>query len=242
MDPVRLAVWSGPRNISTALMRSWENRPDSIVVDEPLYAFYLQRTQLDHPGRDEVIATGETDWRRVVDTLLGPVPAGTALFYQKHMTGHLLPEVDRGWVRRLTNVLLIRDPRAVVASYTKARQNITAADIGLPQQVQLYDELAAEGAAPPVVDAADFLRDPEGHLRALCAYAGVEFTGRMLRWLAGARDSDGVWAKHWYAAVERSTGFEPYRPRDPRLEGAAADVAAECQAHYEQLREHRIDT
>ncbi|MQA03579.1 MAG: HAD family hydrolase [Streptosporangiales bacterium] len=233
-------MWSGPRNISTALMRSWENRPDAVVVDEPLYAYYLATTGLDHPGRDEVVATGETDWRRVVDMLLGPVPPGTALFYQKHMTGHLLPEVDRGWVRDLTNVILIRDPREVVASYTKARQTITPEDIGLPQQVRLYDELAADGLAPPVVDAADFLRDPASHLRALCAYAGVEFTDRMLHWPAGPRDSDGVWAKHWYATVEKSTGFEPYRPREPQLAGAAAEVAAACRPHYERLREHRL--
>lgn len=238
--PVRLAVWSGPRNISTALMRSWENRADSIVVDEPLYAYYLATTGLDHPGRDDVIAAGETDWRRVVDTLLGPLPDGVEVFYQKHMNGHLLPEVDRGWVRQLTNVLLIRDPREVVASYTKARQNVTPDDIGLPQQVQLYDELAADGLAPPVVDAADFLQAPEAYLRALCAYAGVDFTDRMLTWPPGPRESDGVWAPHWYATVERSTGFQPYQPRNPQLKGTAAEVAAACLPHYERLRALRL--
>lgn len=138
-DPVRLAVWSGPRNISTALMRAWENRTDTVVVDEPLYAYYLATTGLDHPARDEVVAAGETDWRRVVETLLGPVPAGTAVFYQKHMNGHLLPEVDRSWIRRLTNVLLVRDPREVVASYVRSRADVQAADIGLQQQVRLLE-------------------------------------------------------------------------------------------------------
>ncbi|MQA77530.1 MAG: HAD family hydrolase [Streptosporangiales bacterium] len=236
-DPVRLAVWSGPRNISTALMRSWENRADTVVVDEPLYAYYLATTRLDHPARDEIVAAGETDWRRVVETLLGSVPAGTAVFYQKHMNGHLLPEVDRSWIRRLTNVLLIRDPREVVASYTKARASVTPDDIGLPQQVALYDELAAEDTPPPVIDAADFLRDPERHLRALCAYVGVEFSDRMLRWPSGRRESDGIWAPHWYAAVERSTGFAPYRPREVRLSGELARVAAACMPLYERLRE-----
>lgn len=235
-DVVRLAVWSGPRNISTALMRAWENRSDTVVVDEPLYAYYLATTGLDHPARDEVVAAGEIDWRRVVETLLGPVPAGTAVFYQKHMNGHLLPEVDRSWIRRLTNVLLIRDPREVVASYMQARATVTPDDIGLPQQVALYDELAAEGTPPPVVDAADFLRDPERHLRTLCTYAGVEFSDRMLRWPPGRRDSDGIWAPHWYGAVERSTGFAPYRPRDVRLTGAPAQVAEECLPLYERLR------
>lgn len=236
-DPVRLAVWSGPRNISTALMRAWENRTDTVVVDEPLYAYYLATTGLDHPARDEVVAAGETDWRRVVETLLGPVPAGTAVFYQKHMNGHLLPEVDRSWIRRLTNVLLVRDPREVVASYTMARATVTPDDIGLPQQVALYDELAAEGNPPPVVDAADFLRDPERHLRALCTYAGVEFSDRMLHWPPGRRESDGIWAPHWYAAVERSSGFAPYRPRDVRLSGEPARVAEACMPLYERLRQ-----
>jgi hypothetical protein len=232
---VRLAVWSGPRNISTALMRSWENRPDTVVVDEPLYAHYLDATGLDHPGRDEVIAAGETDWRTVVGGLLGPVPAGTRVFYQKHMAHHLLPGIDRGWAHRLTNVLLIRDPREVVASYLRARSTVTADDIGLPQQATLHDELAAAGTAAPVIDARDFLLRPEAYLRALCDHVGVGFTARMLAWPPGPRDSDGVWGRHWYGSVWASTGFAEYRPRDTRLEGRAAEVAEECLPVYERL-------
>jgi hypothetical protein len=237
---VRLAVWSGPRNISTALMRAWENRPDTIVVDEPLYAHYLHVTGLDHPGREEVIAAGETDWRVVVDRLLGPVPPGVAVFYQKHMTHHLLPGIDRDWIGKLTNVLLIRDPREVVASYVRSRATVTPDDIGLPQQVRLFEKLAASGEPPPVIDAGDFLRDPEGYLRALCAMVGVEFTDRMLSWPPGPRDSDGVWAPYWYAAVWRSTGFEPYRERTVTLTGAAAEVAEACRPHYERLHAVRL--
>lgn len=236
----RLAVWSGPRNISTALMRAWENRPDSVVVDEPFYAYYLAATGLDHPGRDDVIAAGETDWRRVVDALLGPVPDGVQLVYQKHMNGHLLPEIDRAWIRELTNVLLIRDPREVVASYTKARASVTPDDIGLPQQVQLHEELTEAGVPMPVVDSADFLRSPKTYLHAICEYADVPFTEQMLHWPAGRRDSDGIWAPYWYAAVERSTGFEPYRPRNPDLSGEAAEVAEACLPLYEHLRTHRL--
>ena len=142
-EVVRLAVWSGPRNISTALMRAWENRPDTVVVDEPLYAHYLAATGIDHPGAADVIEAGETDWRRVVASLLAPPPAGTTVTYQKHMAHHLLPDIDHAWIRELTNVLLIRDPREVVASYTKTRATVTPEDIGLPQQVRLYDELRA---------------------------------------------------------------------------------------------------
>jgi hypothetical protein len=235
----RLAVWSGPRTISTALMRSWENRPDTIVIDEPLYAHYLNATGLDHPGRAEVIGAGETDWRNVVATLLGPVPDGTRVFYQKHMAHHLLPAIDRGWVTDLTNVLLIRDPRELVASYVRSRADVTADDLGLPQQVQLYDELAAAGTPAPVIDARDFLLDPESYLRAMCSHVGVDFTSRMLAWPPGRRDSDGVWGPYWYDAVWRSTGFAEYRPRDPQLGSHAAAIAEECRPLYQRLHDAR---
>jgi hypothetical protein len=233
-DGVRLAVWSGPRNISTALMRAWENRPDCRVVDEPLYAYYLAETGIDHPGRDEVIAAGETSWQAVVADLTSPADG---IYYQKHMTHHLLPQLPRDWIAELTNVLLIRDPAEVVASYVRSRADVTLADIGLTQQVELYDLL---GADVPVVDAADFLRDPERYLRWLCDYIGVEFTDAMLHWPAGPRDSDGVWARYWYGAVLASTGFEPYRPRAVSLDGEPARVAEAGRPLYERLRAARI--
>jgi hypothetical protein len=235
-DVVRLAMWSGPRNISTALMRAWENRSDSMVVDEPLYAHYLAATGVDHPAREDVIARGETDWRPVVDCLLGPVPDGIGVFYQKHMAHHLTEEIDRSWIARLTNVLLIRDPREVVASYLRSRTTVTADDIGLPQQIRLYDELVTAGRTPPVIDSADFLRRPELYLRALCEENGLAYTRRMLHWRAGPRDTDGLWAPYWYEAVLRSTGFEPYRRREVALDGQPAEVAATCQPMYEHLQ------
>ena len=238
--PLRVAMWSGPRNISTAMMRAWENRGDCAVSDEPLYAHYLAHTGLDHPARDEVIADGETDWRKVVDALLGPAPGGAPVWYQKHMTHHLLPHIRRDWIAGLRNVLLIRDPRQVVASYVKSRAEVTAQDIGLPQQVALYAELSARGQPPPVIDAGDFLRAPEAHLRALCQRLGIAFTPRMLAWPAGPRDSDGVWAPYWYDAVRRSTGFEPWRPREDTLSGDALAVAEACRPVYERLRRHRM--
>jgi Sulfotransferase domain len=233
-DGVRLAMWSGPRNISTALMRAWENRPDTRVVDEPLYAYYLNETGLNHPGRDEIIAVGETSWQPVVAELTAPVDG---VYYQKHMTHHLIPQLPRDWIGELTNVLLIRDPAEVVASYIRGRSDVVAEDIGLVQQTELYDQL---GADVPVIDAADFLRDPEGYLRWLCEYAGVEFTDRMLTWPAGSRDSDGIWAPHWYRAVIASTGFEPYRSRSVELTGAAAEAAERSRPHYERLHAVRV--
>jgi hypothetical protein len=231
---VRLAMWSGPRNISTALMRSWENRPDCSVVDEPLYAYYLAETGLDHPARDQVIAAGETSWQAVVAELTAPVDG---IYYQKHMTHHLIPQLPRDWIGSLTNVLLIREPAEVVASYVRSRANVVAEDIGLVQQSELYDQL---GGAVPVIDAADFLRDPEGYLRWLCEYVDVDFTEAMLRWPAGPRASDGVWAPYWYDAVLASTGFEPYRPREVELHGVALEAAQRSQPDYERLHAARV--
>ena len=240
-EPVRIAMWSGPRNISTAMMRAWENRGDCTVTDEPLYAAFLAASGIDHPGREDVIAAGETDVLKVVASLLGPVPGGKPVWYQKHMAHHLLPATPREWIPALTNLLLIRDPGEVVFSYIKSRTSVTPEDIGLPQQTDLYDAIAAAtGKPPPVIDAGDFLRAPEAYLRALCAMFAIEFTPRMLEWPAGRRASDGIWGKYWYAAVERSTGFEPWRPREVRLDEPAARVVEVCLPHYRRLHAVRM--
>jgi Sulfotransferase domain len=241
MKPLRLAMWSGPRNISTAMMRSWENRGDCAVVDEPLYAHYLAHTGLDHPGREEVIAAGETDWRKVAAWLTGPVPGGMSIWYQKHMTHHLLPHIGREWLGELTHVFLIRDPREVLLSYVKNRPNVTAEDIGVRQQLEMFEFVEQRsGATPPVIDAGEFLKNPERQLRALCERLGVEFTARMLSWPAGARASDGVWAPYWYGAVQRSTGFEPYRERDRRVPVAFHPLIEAVMPAYETLFARRV--
>jgi len=194
----RIAMWSGPRNLSTAMMRSWENRPDTEVIDEPLYAWYLRETELDHPGRDEIIEAGPADLDDAVQACVGaPGPVS----YQKHMAGHLLASVDRSWLDQLEHGLLLRDPRRVLASYTKVREVVTLDDIGLPQQLELADRCSV------IIDSADFLTDPEGYSRLVCSAFGVDFDPAMLSWPVGPRPSDGVWAKHWYASVEGSTAF-----------------------------------
>ncbi len=241
MKPVRIAMWSGPRNISTAMMRSFENRGDCAVVDEPFYAHYLAETQSDHPGRDEVIAAGETDWSKVVETLTGPVSGDAAVFYQKHMTHHMLPHIGRHWFDAVTHVFLIRDPREVLASYLKSRPHATAEDIGVPQEAALYEEVSERvGAPPPVIDADAFLKQPEAHLRALCDVLRIPFTPRMLRWPAGARASDGVWAPYWYDAVLKSTGFEPWRKRDRHVPSEHRSLIDDCMPHYEMLFARRL--
>jgi len=235
--PVRVAMWSGPRNLSTAMMRAWENRGDTVVVDEPLYAAYLHRTGIDHPAREDVLAAQPADLQAAVAGLTGPVPDGVRVHYAKHMAHHLLDGDDLGWTAAFRNVLLIRDPGEVVASYVRSREACEPADIGLLQQVRLLD---AWPEPPPVIDASDFLHDPERHLRWLCDWLGVPFTDRMLSWPPGPRDSDGVWAPHWYAAVQASTGFEPWRPREVDLSPHDGEVAEACRPAYERMFSQRV--
>ena len=240
-EPVRIAMWSGPRNLSTALMRAWENRPDTAVIDEPLYGHYLKATGIDHPGRDAIIAAMECDWRRIAKALLAPPPPGRSIVYQKHMTHHLLPGIDRGWLDGLANAFLIREPRAVLASYVRTRERVSLDDIGLPVQVDLFEHVCRRtGRTPPVIDAADVLRDPAGTLGLLCEALGVPFSRRMLAWSPGPRPTDGVWAPHWYASVEASTGFAPYRPHAAELPADLEALAHAAMPHYRRLAEARL--
>jgi hypothetical protein len=237
----RIAMWSGPRNISTALMRSWGNRPDTFVCDEPLYAHYLLNTGVTHPGADEVIRHHETDWRKVVEWLTGPIPEGKAVFYQKHMTHHLLPEIDRGWFDRLTHAFLIREPREVVTSFVRIAGTPRLEDTGYPQQWEIFEHVRRRtGRTPPVLDARDVLDDPPRRLRRLCDALDVEFTDAMLSWPAGPRATDGVWAKHWYDAVLKTTTFGPYRPKGEPVPPALHGLLDEAEAIYRRLYEHRL--
>ena len=238
---VRIAVWSGPRNISTALMRSWGNRNDTFVCDEPLYAHYLDVTHVDHPGRDEILASHEKDWRVVVRYLTREVPGGKRIFYQKHMAHHLLPDIDRDWLDHLTHVFLIRDPRDMLTSLVKVTPNIQIEDTGLPQQWELFSRIRdVAGTLPPVLDARDVLLDPRGVLQRLCYRLGVPFDEAMLAWEPGRRATDGVWAKYWYAAVERSTGFEPYKQKHERVPERLQGLHTDCRRYYDRLYAHRL--
>lgn len=237
---LRIAMWSGPRNISTAMMRSFENRPDTVVVDEPFYAAYLAATGLDHPMRDEVLASQSQDWAAVAADMAGEGAA--PVFYQKHMTHHMLPGVDLDWTASCVNAFLIRDPAKVLASYVKKRGEVSLADIGVERQGELFDrECDRLGRAPPVVEGADVLAAPEATLTALCGALGIAFNDRMLTWPAGPRDSDGVWAPAWYDAVERSTGFGP-PPADatPDLPDDLRRIADVARPLYERLAVHKL--
>jgi hypothetical protein len=237
-----IAMWSGPRNISTAMMRSWGNRPDTVVCDEPLYAHYLLVTgHSDHPGYTEIVRHHETDWRKVVASLTGPVAEGKTVFYQKHMAHHLLPGMPQEWIGNLTNCFLIRDPKEMLLSLIEFLPSPCVEETGLPQQVQLFERVAeASGEPPPVLDARDVLTDPAGMLEALCQRVQIRYEPAMLSWPLGPRETDGAWARHWYSKVYATTSFAPYRPRDGFLPDHLQPVLEQCQSLYEQLHVHRL--
>lgn len=186
------------------MMRSWENRADTTVMDEPLYAHYLSRTGLrDHPLGEKVLASQPQDEAAAIESCFAPVGEGISIDYQKHMAQHLLEEMDRSWLDSQTIVLLLRDPRRVLASYSKVRAEVTLDDIGLPQQIELAER------AVLIIDSGFFLENPESYLRSICEAVSVEFDPAMLLWPPGKRETDGVWAPAWYASVEASTGFGP---------------------------------
>ncbi|HEY1770977.1 MAG TPA: hypothetical protein VGG02_12060 [Chthoniobacterales bacterium] len=239
--PLRIAMWSGPRNISTAMMRAWESRADTAVVDEPFYAFYLSRTRKAHPGAAEIIEAGETDWRKIVKALCNDRPDEKPIIYQKQMTHHLLPEIDRDWLTRLTNCFLVRDPAEVIVSYRKKNDEPDLADLGFVQQAEIFEFVREQtGRIPPVIDARDVLQNPERVLRMLCDAIGASFDPAMLSWPPGLRATDGVWAKHWYSEVARSTSFQPYRPAGATVPDDLREIHDRCREIYEQLGQYRL--
>ena len=237
---MRIAMWSGPRNLSTAMMYSFGARADCAVLDEPFYAAYLAMTGLDHPMRAEILASQPTDPGRVVETLLGSIPAQKPHFYQKHMSQHMIPGMPRDWVEEMTNVFLIRHPARVAASFSAKYDNPTLADIGFVQQAELFDQLTSTGHTPVVIDSVDIRRDPEGMLKRLCAAIDLPWDPAMLGWPAGGHADDGVWAAHWYGAVHRSTGFAAAEGALPALTPDQQALADAAMPHYDQLRQHKL--
>jgi len=234
-------MWSGPRNLSTALMYAFAARGDCAVWDEPFYAAYLAATGIDHPMAAAVIAAGDTDPARVAAACLGPVPGGKPMFYQKHMTLHMIAGFDRGFLGRLTNVFLIRHPARVVASYARKREGPTLADLGFLQQAELFNQVAgALGHPPLVIDSADIRADPRGSLTRLCAGLGIGFSDAMLHWPKGPKPFDGVWAAHWYGAVHESTGFDSPEPELPPLSEGYQALVAQAMPAYQRLAAYRL--
>ena len=238
----RIAMWSGPRNISTAMMRSFSSRPDCFVSDEPFYGAFLKETGADHPLRDEVIASMDTDWQRIAESMAGDPPDGSPVWYQKQMAHHMVGPVAPDDIRNVTHAFLIRDPRRMVASYARKRETVSAEDLGIRRLKDFFEREADRlGRAPPVVDAADVLADPKRTLSALCEAVEVPWTEEMLRWRSGRHAEDGIWASHWYGRVEASTGFEGEEDADvPVLDPHLQDVAEACHDDYQFMARFRL--
>ena len=238
---VRIAMWSGPRNLSTAMMRSFGSRADTAVSDEPFYGAYLKQTGDPQAMADQVIAAMDCDWDRVARSMTGPSPSGAPVWYQKHMAHHMVGPIAHDDLPGLTHAFLIRDPVRVVASYAAKRVAVRPDHLGSERQAEFFEREADRlGRAPPVVDSADILRDPAAVLAKLCAALGIAWDPAMLSWQPGIRDTDGVWAAHWYDAVASSTKFGPPDERPVELDDDSRRVADACRPFYERLAKHRL--
>ncbi|CUJ19952.1 sulfotransferase family protein [Cognatishimia activa] len=232
---MNIAMWSGPRNLSTAMMYSFGARADCAVWDEPFYAAYLSLTGIDHPMAAETLAAGEIDPAKVAEACKTVHASGKEHFYQKHMTHHMVEGVPRDWVDAVSNVFLIRHPARVLASYSKKRENPTLDDIGFRQQVDLFERMKADGLPVVVVDSFDIRQSPEAMLRELCKRIGIAFDPAMLSWPAGGHLDDGAWAPHWYGAVHRSTGFAGPEGALPEVDETSQDVFDAAIPYYETM-------
>ncbi len=236
MKEIRIAMWSGPRNISTALMRSFENRPDTYVTDEPLYSYFLNKTDLKHPGWKEIIRSQNSNWEEIITWLNGAIPNNKSVWYQKHMAHHLIDGDNFRWIKSLKNCFLIRHPKDVIASYTKKFDLSSAEQLGYPQQKELYDWLCCEtDSIPPIIDAQEISKTPLDILQKLCKDLKIKFYKSMLSWEKGRRDTDGFWAKYWYENVEASTGFIPLSQNEKDIPKQWKSIYAESLAIYEYL-------
>ena len=216
--PLRIAMWSGPRNMSTTMMRSFGARPDTVCVDEPFYAAYLKLTGLRHPMSEEIFASQSADPTSVAFDMTGCPDLNAGVFYQKHMTHHMIPGISRDWMAACRHVFLIRHPARVIVSYARKMPDVSLEAIGFPQQLDLFEHAQRlEGQAPLVIDSDDILRDPETALRGLCSALELRWRPEMLAWSAGRKAEDGAWASHWYDAVWQSTGFGPPSGALPRV-------------------------
>ena len=241
MNEVRIAMWSGPRNLSTAMMRSFENRQDTAVLDEPFYAHYLFKTGLKHPGRDKVLVSQSTEWDEVAQMCTGKIPGEKPVWYQKHMAQHNLEGCDLSWIKDVKNCLLIRNPKYVIASYGKRFPVENEYLLGYIQQVEILSILEKQaGETPPILDAKDILKHPDLILNQLCNRLRIDFSDKMLSWPAGKRDSDGIWGPHWYSRVEQSTGFMPYQEKEIQLNDDLMPIYEKCMIHYNTLYKKRL--
>ena len=236
-----IAMWSGPRNISTALMRSFENRSDCFVSDEPFYSYFLYKTKLKHPLSDKVIKSGLTDYNKIVKYITGSIPSSKKIWYQKHMAHHILEGTNMDWIQNMRNCLLIRHPSDVILSYSKKNEINSIKQLGYLQQIEIYEMLIKKmGVSPIIIDAQDLLRRPKKMLIEICKNLEIRFDDKMLSWPHGVRETDGVWGKYWYKQVEASTGFKPYIKTNRIIPIKYQSLYKECMQYYNFLHQNRI--
>ena len=235
-------MWSGPRNLSTAMMRAFGSRPDTAIADEPFYAHFLRTTGVDHPGRDEVFAELDSDWRKVADYLTGPIPDGKSVWYQKQMTHHIVGDNNLEWIKNVVNCFLIRHPKDVILSYQKIYPEIDVRLLGCRQQAAIFEQVMQTTGEPPIViEADDIARQPGAMLPKLCDRLGIPFTTKMLSWPEGPAPADGSWGKYWYRNVMKTTGFQPFEKKDEDVDAQHKPVYDECMETYERLRRYKLD-
>ena len=235
-----IAMWSGPRNISTALMRSFENRMDCFVSDEPLYAYYLNETKSDHPLRNKIIKSGETNFKNIITYLKGNIPESKDVWYQKHMSHHILDYNNLDWILKFNNCILIRDPKDVIISYSKKNKLYSISQLGIPQLYKICNTLIDNDMSPIIIDSDDIVSYPEKSLKALCKKLNIPFERTMLKWPKGKRLTDGIWSEYWYKNVESSTEFKPFNNSNKKLPGKFEDIYNESLFYYDYLLKNKI--
>jgi len=239
--PTRIAMWSGPRNISTTMMRAFGNRSDTFASDEPFYGYFLKSTNIDHPMKDEVISKYQTNWSYIKDYLTGPIPNNKPIWYQKQMTQHLLPNDSIEWTDKVTNCFLIRDPKDVIVSYAKIYDKMTPELLGFPQLLKVFNyTLKNSKVKPIVINSRSILKEPKSMIKTLCESLDITFTDNMLTWEVGPKEYEGIWGKHWYKQLHSTTGFIKYEKKDKTLPDSLIKLYNECDHYYKQIKKYQI--
>ena len=236
MKPIRIAMWSGPRNISTTMMRSFSSRSDTYVTDEPFYAHYLKRTGVNHPGYEKILQSYKTDYHHIINNLINDIPCNRSVWYQKHMAHHLDPSDNLKWTNSFMNCLLIRDPNHVIASFLNKNDLKDVDELGYPQQLKLFQY---HDNQIPIVDAKDILLNPEGMLMRLCSLFDITFEEKMLSWDKGPHPQDGMWGKYWYDKLWKSKTFSLYEERESMIDNKYKAILEKCILIYEELHQYR---
>ena len=234
---MKIACWSGPRNISTALMRSWSSRSDTAVIDEPFYAYYLKEKQLKHPMYKEILNTYSTKYENIVKYLITDIPKNKKIWYQKHMAHHLINLDNIDWIKKFENCFLIRHPKEVINSYIAKNQLYNVKELGYPQQYEIVKFLRKSGKSFIIIDSKDILTNPENALSKWCEKININFEKSMLNWEKGNHSTDGIWWKHWYENVIQSTSFQDFKKKDISIENKYDSIYNESMNYYNYLRE-----